>query len=161
MRSKVFAQFASLPVVIIPSDKWSIPPNLTSSTGNGVGCFLGTGGVVSDRRPRFLSYQLSTYLLELMLEITKFHEFSILPMLAINKLREQGRIVFYANQRVCKCIFRAWETTTDWGGTGFQGHFWILKMAPKKRFPEMLATGGDKNFLVILYRNWTFLTKFF
>jgi hypothetical protein len=28
------------------------------------------------------------------------------------------------------------------GGTGFQGHFWILKRAPKKIFPEMLATGG-------------------
>jgi hypothetical protein len=24
------------------------------------------------------------------------------------------------------------------GGTGFQGHFWILKRAPKKFFPEML-----------------------
>jgi hypothetical protein len=28
------------------------------------------------------------------------------------------------------------------GGTGFQGHFGILKRAPKKIFPEMLVTGG-------------------
>jgi hypothetical protein len=28
------------------------------------------------------------------------------------------------------------------GGTGFQGHFWILKRAPKKFFPQMLATEG-------------------
>jgi hypothetical protein len=33
------------------------------------------------------------------------------------------------------------------GGTGFQGHFWILKRAPKKISPEMLATGvGEKTF---------------
>ena len=45
------------------------------------------------------------------------------------------------------------------GGTGFQGHFWILKRALKKLFPEMLARGGGKKyFLAILYRNYTFLT---
>jgi hypothetical protein len=27
------------------------------------------------------------------------------------------------------------------GGTGFQGHFWILKRAPKNFSTEMLATG--------------------
>jgi hypothetical protein len=35
------------------------------------------------------------------------------------------------------------------GGTGFQGQFRILKRAPKKFFPEMLATcggGGKKIF---------------
>jgi hypothetical protein len=45
------------------------------------------------------------------------------------------------------------------GGTGFQGHFWILKRAPKNVFPEMLATGGG-DFPVIPYRNCMFLTKF-
>jgi hypothetical protein len=41
-----------------------------------------------------------------------------------------------------------------------KGHFWILKRAPKKFFPEMLAT-GKKNFL-ILYRNiCMFFTKLF
>ena len=33
------------------------------------------------------------------------------------------------------------------GGTSFQGHFGILKRAPKQFFPEMLATGeGEKKF---------------
>jgi hypothetical protein len=50
------------------------------------------------------------------------------------------------------------------GGHRFQGHFRILKRAPKTFFPKMLATGGgggEKNFPVIPYRNCTFLTKFF
>ena len=42
------------------------------------------------------------------------------------------------------------------GGTGFQGHFWILKRAPKKIFP-----GGKENIPFIPYRNCTFLTKLF
>ena len=45
------------------------------------------------------------------------------------------------------------------GGHRFQGHFGILKRAPKKFFPEMLATGGI--FPSYQYRNCTFLTKFF
>ena len=39
------------------------------------------------------------------------------------------------------------------GGTGFQGHFWILKRAPKTFSPEM--------FPVIPYQNCMFLTKLF
>jgi hypothetical protein len=35
-----------------------------------------------------------------------------------------------------------------------------LKRAPKKIFPEMLAT-GERDFPVVPYRNYTFLTKFF
>jgi hypothetical protein len=35
-------------------------------------------------------------------------------------------------------------------GTSLQGHFWILKRAPKKFPPEMLTVGGEKkNFPVI------------
>ena len=45
------------------------------------------------------------------------------------------------------------------GGHRFQGHFGILKRAPKKIFPEMLVTGGI--FPSYQYRNCTFLTKFF
>jgi hypothetical protein len=44
------------------------------------------------------------------------------------------------------------------GGTGFQGHFWILKRAPKNIFP---GNGGKENFPFIPYRNCTFLTKLF
>jgi hypothetical protein len=46
------------------------------------------------------------------------------------------------------------------GGTGFQGHFWILKRGPKKLFPANVG-GRKENVLIILYRNFTFLTKLF
>jgi hypothetical protein len=39
---------------------------------------------------------------------------------------------------------RAKENKRKESCTGFQGHFWILKRAPKKFFPKMLATGGER-----------------
>ena len=61
-------------------------------------------------------------------------------------------------------VIRAVGSIKRLGGTGFQGHFWILKRAPKKFFPEMLATmggggGGEKLYYTQLY--CTFLTNFF
>jgi hypothetical protein len=48
------------------------------------------------------------------------------------------------------------------GAPASRGHFRVSKRAPKKFFPEMLATGGGrKHFPVVVYRNCTFFTNFF
>jgi hypothetical protein len=48
-------------------------------------------------------------------------------------------------------VIRAVGSIKRLGGTGFQGHFWILKRAPKKFFPEILAKmgGGEKNYTTV------------
>ena len=50
-------------------------------------------------------------------------------------------------------VIRAVGSIKRLGGTGFQGHFWILKRAPKKFPPEMLATMGGGERKIILYPN--------